>query len=136
LIKLDPDRLVSKFAQRWEKGIWIGLDDGSNAHLVLTSRGVVTSRSVRLPVEAQNQHSVLEEAAGAPRDFREDPRVDLAATRRERQRQQWEREQERERLRGDVAEQAAADEPSVGLSVMPGEGGQLLAPDVVEPPPV
>ena len=131
-----PDRLVSKFAQRWEKGIWIGFDDGSNAHLVLTSRGVVTSRSVRrLPVEAQNQHFVLEEAAGAPWDFKEDPRVDLAATWGERQRQQQEREQERERQSGDAAEQAAADQPSEGLSVMPGEGGQLLVPDVIEPPP-
>jgi hypothetical protein len=82
LVKADPERLNSKFAQRWTKGMWVGVDDLSTSHLVLTPNGVVASRAVRrLPVGEQSQPTVLDEACGAPWSFLDDPRIDLRSAR-------------------------------------------------------
>ena len=85
MVRLDPERLAHKFAQRWVKGLWVGYDDLSNSNLVLCPSGVVTSRSVRrLPPDAQSDPVAFDEACGAPWSFVEDARVGLRTAREQR----------------------------------------------------
>jgi len=58
LVRRDVDRLPSKFDARWQRALYVGHDDSSNAHIVLTSSGVQLSRSIRrLPVEHQRDRA-------------------------------------------------------------------------------
>ena len=46
-VPTDPPGLRKKLDVQWMKGIWVGRLDESDGHVVLTSHGTVTARSVR-----------------------------------------------------------------------------------------
>jgi hypothetical protein len=131
LVKSDPERLNSKFA-RWAKGVWVGSDDLSNSHLVLTPNGTGARRAVRrLPEGEQSQPTVLDEACGAPWSFLDDPRIDRRSARGRREREraalQGKKSQQAERLEEQQPErEQQGQEPSAS--------GQGVAGGV-EPPP-
>ena len=53
----------------WIKGVWVGRDSQSDAHLVLTKDGVCRCRSIRrCPTEEQFDSSVLQQVKGLPWD--------------------------------------------------------------------
>jgi len=93
LVRRDVDRLPSKFDARWQRGLYVGHDDNSNAHVVLTCYGVQLSRSIRrLPAEPQRDKVVFEEASGLPWDMLADGRVEAHMKRKEKERQAGEQE--------------------------------------------
>ena len=53
----------------WMRGVWVGRDSQSDAHLVLTALGVVRCRSVRrCPAEEKFGKEVLQTVKGLPLD--------------------------------------------------------------------
>jgi hypothetical protein len=59
-VPIDPPGLRRKLDTQWLKGTWVGRTDESDAHIVLTSHGVVTGRSVRrLPPEQRYQADLV-----------------------------------------------------------------------------
>ena len=92
LVRRDVDRLPSKFDARWQRALYVGHDDSSNAHIVLTSSGVQLSRSIRrLTVEHQRDRVVFEEACGTPWNSLEDGRVEAHFCGKQREREREER---------------------------------------------
>ncbi|CAL1148944.1 unnamed protein product, partial [Cladocopium goreaui] len=60
-------KVKDKAAPRWVKGIYAGKTESSDEHLVLTSSGALTFRTVRrLPKGSQFQNAVMDAARGAP----------------------------------------------------------------------
>ena len=60
-------KVKDKAAPRWVKGIYAGKTESSDEHLVLTSSGALTFRTVRrLPRGSQFQNAVMDAARGAP----------------------------------------------------------------------
>jgi hypothetical protein len=115
LVRRDVDRLPSKFDARWQRGLYLGHDDNSNAHVVLTCYGVQLSRSIRrLPAEYQRDKVVFEEANGHPWDMLADGRVEAHMKRKERETQAGEQEG---RLDGEPAREPGGGEGSGQASV-------------------
>ncbi len=57
----------AKQQSRWMRGIWVGKTTKSTEHLVMTSEGMVVSRTVRRFAEdSQFQRSIYDEARGLP----------------------------------------------------------------------
>ncbi|CAL1126527.1 unnamed protein product [Cladocopium goreaui] len=60
-------KVKDKSAPRWTKGIYAGKKENSDEHMMLTSAGAISFRTVRrLPVGSQFQDAVMEVARGVP----------------------------------------------------------------------
>ncbi|CAL1136205.1 unnamed protein product [Cladocopium goreaui] len=60
-------KVKDKSAPRWTKGIYAGKKENSDEHMMLTSAGAMSFRTVRrLPVGSQFQDAVMEVARGVP----------------------------------------------------------------------
>ena len=60
-------KVKDKSAPRWTKGIYAGKKENSDEHMMLTSAGAMSFRTVRrLPVGSQFQGAVMESARGVP----------------------------------------------------------------------
>ena len=60
-VPVDPPGLRRKQDTQWVNGAWVGRTDEIDAHIILTSHGVVTGRSVRrLPPEQRYQADLVE----------------------------------------------------------------------------
>ena len=67
LFKPGDANMKSKALPRWEKGVWVGVQDLDKSHIVLTEAGYKTARDIsRLAAEQQWDAKLLEKVAGVP----------------------------------------------------------------------
>ena len=66
---LRKGQVTNKLQPRFADGIWVGRDTSSNEHMVLTSVGLVLTRTIRRLVEEHRYNGdLLEVVKGTPRD--------------------------------------------------------------------
>ena len=70
LFKPGDANMKSKALPRWEKGVWVGIQEVDKSHNVLTETGYKTARDVsRLSVDRQWDKAFIEKVAGLGSPF-------------------------------------------------------------------
>ena len=66
----EPGPHLTKLKEKWGHGIWVGRENASNSHLVLTRAGAIPCRAIRrLPPSERNNKQLLLTVAGHPCSF-------------------------------------------------------------------
>ncbi|CAE8645088.1 unnamed protein product [Polarella glacialis] len=82
LAKIPDMNSLAKSKARWIKCIWLGRAEADNSHILSTSDGIVSARTVRrLPVARQCDAATLHEACGLPWAPKDGVRKPVAAER-------------------------------------------------------